>query len=215
LKSPVLSHQHWLLILLFLLSACTGAPVKEPGFKELGFDSKQAYQARADKLGTIAAWGLVGRISLDDGDRGGSGRLQWDVEPDNSELDFHGAMGRGAWRLQIGPESAVLKEANGVEQSAAGVNTLIQDRMGWPIPVEALQWWVRGLAAPGLIEAKEIDSEGQLINLHQFGWNVDFNRYDSIDGVTLPTKLKATQDSYRVKLAISHWRMNVSDGHAN
>ncbi len=184
--------------------------VKEP---EPG--NRAAYQDRTGKIGAVSEWGLVGRISLDDGDRGGSGRLQWDVESDSSELNFHGAMGRGAWHLQISPGKATLTEANGAEQTAAGVNTLIQDRMGWPIPVEALQWWVRGLAAPGTIEDEMLDSEGLLIHLDQFGWSVDFNRYDSTAGVELPVRLDARRDDYRVKLAISRWKMDLGDVDAN
>ena len=203
-------NSYWLLLVLLLLNACTGVPVKEPVS-----DNKAAYRDRAAKLGTIPEWGLVGRISLDDGDHGGSGRLQWDVRSDSSELDFHGAMGRGAWHLQIGPEGAVLKEANGVEQSASAVNDLIQARMGWPIPVDALQWWVRGLAAPGAIEDEELDSEGLLVKLEQFGWSVDFSRYDSVAGMVLPKRLNATRDNYRVKLAISRWQMDLSHDSTN
>ncbi len=199
-----------LFFVLLMVNACTGVPVKE-SFS----DNDAAYQKRAEKLGAISEWGLTGRISLDDGDRGGSGKLQWEVKPGSSGLDFHGAMGRGAWHLQIGPEGAVLTEANGAEQNAPGVNALIQDRMGWPIPVDALQWWVRGLAAPGAVENKKLDVAGLLINLHQFGWNVDFSRYDSSDGVALPTRLNVTRDNYRVKLAISRWRMNVKHAFTN
>ena len=162
-------------------------------------------------LTQIPEWGLVGKISLDDGDRGGSGRLQWDVRTGSSELDFHGAMGRGAWHLQISPDGAVLKEANGAEQSAAGVNALIQDRMGWPIPVEALQWWVRGLAAPGIVEDEQIDQRGLLTSLHQLGWRVEFNRYDSKAGVALPVRLDARRDNYRVKLVIGRWQLDTGD----
>jgi outer membrane lipoprotein LolB len=210
LKQAILTKSYWLFLTFLLLNACTGVSVKEPLF-----GNKAAYQDRAAQLGAIPEWGLVGRISLDDGDHGGSGRLQWDVKSDISELDFHGAMGRGAWHLQIGPEGAVLKEANGVEQTAPGVNDLIQDRMGWPIPVDALQWWVRGLAAPGAIEDEKLDPEGLLISLHQFGWSVDFSRYDSVAGVVLPKRLNATRDNYRVKLAISRWQMDPGHDIAN
>ena len=172
-------------------------------------DSKAAYQDRNGKLIAIVDWGLVGKISLDDGDRGGSGRLQWDVEPGQSELDFHGALGRGAWHLQIGEEGALLKMADGSEETAASVAELIQDSVGWPVPFEALQWWVRGLPAPGAIESEQLGPDGLLVSLRQFGWSVDFNRYESVGGVGLPVRLKATQDQYRVKLAVRHWRMDV------
>jgi outer membrane lipoprotein LolB len=87
--------------------------------------------------------------------------------------------------------------------------------MGWPIPVDALQWWVRGLAAPGAIEAEMLDAEGLLISLGQFGWSIDFDRYDSVAGLVLPKRLTATRDDYRVKLAISRWQMDPGHGSAN
>ena len=161
-------------------------------------------------LNATGKWSLVGKISLDDGNEGGSGRLQWDVEPGHSELDFHGAMGRGAWHLQISQDGVLLRMADGTEQAAEDVNDLIQDHMGWPIPLDALQWWVRGLAAPGAIESEAHGPEGLLTNLRQFGWDVDFKRYTSINGVEMPVGLNATHDNYRVKLAISRWQMEVS-----
>ena len=192
---------------LLALNACTGVSVKE-SVK----GSQSAYQHRAEKLAAHEQWNLVGRISLDDGDRGGSGRLQWDVKTDISELDFHGAMGRGAWHLQIGPQVAILKEANGAEQTAPDVNGLVQDKLGWQVPMDALHWWVRGLAAPGAREELELDADGLLTSLYQFGWRVSFSRYDSATGIELPKKLNATRENYRVKLAVSRWQMGT--GHA-
>ena len=166
------------------------------------------------KIGTVDEWRLLGRISLDDGDQGGSGKLQWEVAADRSTIDFHGAMGRGAWHLEISPESAVLREANGNEYSAPGVDNLIQQQMGWPVPVDALKWWVRGLAAPGSIEHRLLDDQGLLLGLGQFGWQIDFNRYKSDTGVAMPTRLDARRENYRVKLAVSRWHIGpvlVSD----
>ena len=207
MKNAVFNRSYWLPILLIALHACSNVAVKEPVF-----DKQAAYQDRAGKLAAVTQWGFVGRISLDDGEQGGSGRLQWSVEQQNSVLDFHGALGRGAWHLEIGPEGALLREANGIEQTAAGVNSLIQERMGWSIPVDALQWWVRGLSAPGISDIEELDPAGLLIHLEQFDWSVDFNRYDSDAGIALPVRLDARRGNYRVKLAVSSWLMTAAAG---
>lgn len=204
MRQPGSGKSYWpLLFLLFLfLNACTGVAVKQTGPA-----NQQAYQQRAQKLIGWSEWGLSGKISLDDGDQGGSGKLQWRVEPGKSELDFHAALGRGAWHLQIVPGHAVLTQANGDRQSASSVNALIQEEMGWPIPVEALQWWVRGLIAPGAVADQQIDSAGLLVSLQQFGWSVEFARYDTGGGVAMPKRLNATMENYRVKLAIGRWQM--------
>ena len=199
----VLTRLLQVLSVLVILSACSGVAVKEPPG-----DRQAAYQARAETLTSIPDWGFTGKLSLDDGEEGGSGRLQWSVEQDNSVLEFHGAMGRGAWRLETGPGGAILSEANGHVQKADHVNELIQERIGWPVPVDALQWWVRGLAAPGEPDVEELDENGLLVRLEQFDWSVEFNRYDSKTGLALPARLEATRGSYRVKLAIGRWQMS-------
>ena len=205
-----MQKRYWLLFLILSLSACTGVVVKDPNLVD-----KTTYQDRTDRLAAVVEWGLTGKISLDDGDQGGSGKLQWDVGPDQSEMGFHGAMGRGAWHLKMGPEGAQLKLADGTEQTAVDVNDLIREHVGWPVPLGALHWWARGLAAPGMIDNEQFGPEGLLVSLRQFGWNVDFNRYDSVGDIELPVRLKATRNNYRVKLAISRWRMDTSHDSTN
>ena len=210
MKQAVLRNWWCLFPFLLLLNACSGVSVKEPDY-----GNKEAARVRLEKIASISEWGFVGKISLDDGEQGGSGKLRWDVRPDHSELDFHGAMGRGAWNLTIGPHSALLREANGMEQTAADVNQLVQERIGWHLPVDALQWWVRGLPAPGVIEDEQFDTDGLLISLRQFGWSVDFSRYDSRAELALPIRLNATRDNHRVKLAISKWHTDVNRDQAD
>ncbi len=204
----------WLLLAIPLLNACTTVPVTKPG--TISQDASQAaYKNRAENISGVSAWSLVGRISLDDGEEGGSGRLQWVVKADHSTIDFRGAMGRGAWYLEIGPQGAVLRLADGNEHFAPAVDALIQQQVGWPIPVAALQWWVRGLAAPGPVDEQQLDARGLLTSLKQFGWEIDFNRYASDSGVAMPTRLDARQNNYRLKLAINRWQIPTNDVIAN
>lgn len=204
MKKGVLGKAQYLIWLLVFLNACSATRVKEPGV-----GGEAAYQSRLAMLAAIDTWSFVSKLSVDDGEQGGSGRLKWQVRPESSELNFHGAMGRGAWHLLISPNGAVLREADGTVQTASGVNALIQGRMGWPIPVDALQWWVRGLAAPGPVDNEVFTQEGLLLKLEQFGWSVNFDRYDSGTGLPMPVRLNAGQGSYRVKLAIGRWQMDA------
>jgi len=185
-----------------LLNACIAVTVREPGTS-----GQQAYQERANQIAAIEQWGLVGRLSLDDGEDGGSGRLSWDAQPAGSDLDFHGAMGRGAWQLQVREQSATLKEADGAVHTALDVSELMQNRIGWSVPVDALAWWVRGLRAPGETDLEQLDADGRLLSLQQHGWTVEFKRYRSVGEIPLPVRLEAQKDNYRVKLAVGRWRL--------
>lgn len=190
-----------LVIAVLLLNACTAINTKQGEVAD-----KAAYQTRAEQISAIKNWSLSGRLSLDDGEDGGSGKLQWRVDPMSSSLDFFAAMGRGAWYLESSDAGATMRDAKGVH-FAPDVESLVQQQLGWPVPVAALQWWARGLVAPGTVLASEIDAQGLLVSLQQFGWVISISRYDEFDGHLLPVRLDATHNNYRVKMAISQWHM--------
>jgi outer membrane lipoprotein LolB len=171
-----------------------------------------AYRERAARLSAIEQWGFSGKLSLDDGEQGGSGSLRWSTGPASTMLDFRGALGRGAWQLLITPAEAVLTEADGNVYAAPGVEGLVHDRIGWVVPVDALAWWVRGLEAPGDVDAAELDAEGRLLRLEQLDWEIEFSRYRAFSGESLPARLEARRDAYRVKLAVGRWRLGPGDG---
>lgn len=190
------------------LNACTGLTAKpdEPA-------NPKAFKERSQRLSAVTQWSLAGRVSLDDGEDGGSGKLKWIVNPTSSTLDFFAAMGRGAWHLEIGDEIVTLSDAQGVH-TAPDIQTLLEQKLGWPVPVQALQYWTRGLYAPGLVQASQIDSQGLLTQLQQFGWTIDFDRYSAVDSVAvkgefLPGRLEAIHGEYRVKMVISSWQLGV------
>lgn len=185
----------------FLLSGCSGLKTKTTEIPDI-----EAFEARSQRLSAVTQWQLAGRVSLDDGEDGGSGKLKWAVNPTTSQLDFFAAMGRGAWHLEIGENLVTMTDAQGIH-SAPDVQTLLQQQLGWPVPVEALQFWARGLYAPGTVQQSEIDAQGLLKGLRQFGWQIDFNRYTNASGEMLPVRLEARHEQYRVKMAISRWQL--------
>ena len=78
--------------------------------------------------------------------------------------------------------------------------------MGRALPVDSLSWWVRGMAAPGALEEIELDEEGLPQRIVQQGWVIDFGGYRSRGAVTLPARIEARQNDWKVKLAIRQWK---------
>lgn len=152
-------------------------------------------------------WSLAGKLSVDDGEDGGSGRLQWKVADPVSDLSFRGALGKGAWQLHIEPGLAELRKSDGSVLFAESVGQLIESELGWSVPVNALRWWVLGVNAPGPTDALELDGEGRAALLRQFGWQVSFSRYSPVAGIELPGRVDALRDDRRVKLAIASWQL--------
>ena len=57
-----------------------------------------------------------------------------------------------------------------------------------------------------------IDEEGNLSELLQGGWTIEYGRYRTFEGVNLPVKLTARQAEWKVKLAIRDWELVEEKG---
>lgn len=192
-----------LALLLVLLAGCTTTPIHELGSAE----GERLYGERRLRLASMDRWELEGRLAVSDGDQGGSGHFTWRQAEGESEMDFYGAFGRGAWRLTANAGIARLELADGSSYRASSVEELVRNEVGWNVPVKALAWWVRGLAAPGDFSGRGIDEQGRLRSLEQHGWVIEFPRYARYNDESLPIRLTARRGDSKIKLAIRDWRL--------
>lgn len=169
------------------------------------------YQRRLAQVSVFDVWSLEGRLALSDGKEGGSGALNWVQERDSSLVSFRGTMGRGAWRLQADNFGALLEMANGEVYRDTSVAELVKKHIGWKVPVDALQWWVRGLAFPGAWESRRFDDSGRLTHLEQSGWNVQFSQYQDEGQAWMPGKLTARRENYAVKVVVKAWQIGPGE----
>ncbi len=105
------------------------------------------------------------------------------------------------------PGAALLEKSDGTRTRSATVDQLIQLEIGWQVPVDALRWWVRGLAAPGALQGLELDGSGLPRRLEQQGWTIEFERYQQVGDLSMPGRLEAVNAPYRIKLAVSRWAL--------
>lgn len=190
-----------------LLAACASLP---PEDKEQA-QREPLYLQRAALLGRVEAWALEGRLAVSDDRDGGSGSFQWRNGAGGTRMDFHGALGRGAWRLEADERGAELAFADGTIHRAPTVDALVREQLGWRVPVETLDWWVRGLAAPGAVKQKSLDPQGRLSDLQQDGWLIEYGRYGSVGDVAMPFRMTARQEDRTVKIAVKKWRLSSQD----
>ncbi len=198
----------WPFLAALLLGACSTVPPVEVDDTERA----RRYQERHDQLSGFPDWSLAGRLAVSDGKDGGSGRFRWNQMESGSAMDFHGAMGRGAWRMTSDTAGARLELADGTVHDAVSIDILVRSHLGWDIPVDSLAWWVRGLAAPGGYQERRLGEDGDIQELMQDGWTVTFDRYRSFGGARLPVRLTARQADWKVKLAIRDWSLPAEDG---
>ena len=112
----------------------------------------------------------------------------------------------------IAPDAdAELTFADGATYRASSVEMLVREQVGWPVPIEMLGWWVRGLAAPGPVQQRTLDEEGRLSTLQQEGWAIEYSRYGEVGEVAMPSRMTARQDDRSVKIAVKRWQLSSRD----
>ena len=117
-----------------------------------------------------------------------------------------GPLGRGAARL-TGREGAVTLEVAGQGRyQAESPEALLEQQLGWRLPVSHLLWWVRGLPAPDSKSRLTLDGDSHLARLEQDGWNVEYSSYAQQDGYWLPERLKLHGQDLDVTLVIKSWQ---------
>lgn len=150
-----------------LLAACTTAPLRP---LEHSVASTRAFHIQAR---------FAIRQELPNGAQQSlSGRLNWRHDAQGDRLLLADPLSRGLAELNRTADQATLKLADGRELSALRAEPLLQQTLGFTLPIEALGGWLTGS------EASERDRQGRATVLAAPPWYIEYV-YDD-DAPTAP-----------------------------
>jgi outer membrane lipoprotein LolB len=178
-------------LLMLLLGACQTTPQRD---------------FATERVEGLDRWTIDGRLGYRSGDEGGSASVHWVQQSrDQGRIHFSGPIGIGSARLSWSPGAATLEQGN--DRFEARSPGLLAWRLtGLILPVQQLHYWVRGLAAPTPKATGRKRVDGQLRHLRQAGWELTFERYEEVAGLTLPHRIKAERDDQRFTLLVQSWQ---------
>ncbi|NVK20946.1 MAG: outer membrane lipoprotein LolB [Kangiellaceae bacterium] len=203
------------IIALFLLSACETTPVKQA---TTVWDDP-LWQRQYQQLKTIEQFQLKGRIGITHPQDSFSSNFLWQQQAHN-HFDFrlYGAFGQTYAIMKVTPMISTLD--TGDERHFEGTNPeyLLYSILGWSLPINYLQDWVKGLPTGISQNNLLINADGTLQQLTYQDYVVTYERYaefqlaSAIEGETvatkLPTKIKILQGDNKVILSNRSWDMN-------
>jgi len=164
------------------------------------------WQERSVRLAGITHWVLKGRIAVQVEREGWTASLQWEQRPDDYVLRVSAPLGRGTFELTGSVDGVTLQTSDNRVFHADHPESLLQQTLGWQLPVSGLYYWIRGLPVPGArFESFELDEKGRLDDLVQDGWRVNYERYQAAEGMELPGKITMENERLKVRLVISDW----------
>jgi outer membrane lipoprotein LolB len=107
---------------------------------------------------------------------------------------------------------ALLVTSDGKEYRADDLQRLARKELGWDLPLDGLQYWVRGLPWPALSPAQQdYDASGRLKSLKQGSWQVTYLDWSPAGVSGLPSKLDLFGESVRMRLVIDQWKLDGLD----
>jgi len=190
-----------LLILLAFLVACSEAPVRPDRDIDLDLQNQREQ---------IKSWKLNGRLSITSERESGTVTFHWSQDDEAYLMSFNAPLGQGTFALRGGEEDGVyLLTAENKILHADNAETILQQTVGWHVPVSGFRYWVRGLQEPGVdMTNQQVDEQGRITEMQQADWSISIKRYMDVDGLDLPAKIFMHNDHVKLKLIIQTWDTN-------
>lgn len=194
--NPIFSQYGPLLLLLsavWLLNACSLAPVKEdlPG-----------YAANPEN---ITHWQITGKIAYRSPEKNSSGRLLWKQADEQFNIGLSGPLGQGVVKISGTPQDALIEIAGQDNYYTSEPEHTLREQIGADIPLDALPYWILGVPVPHQISLCQRDTVGRNISIEQAGWNLEYSKYQHINGFWLPGKISIHKQDKMLLLVINHW----------
>jgi outer membrane lipoprotein LolB len=176
-----------ILLLIALVAGCTTAPV--------------AVQRppQAD-----APFAFNGRVAFKQGEKRDNAGVRWVHSAREDEILLLAPLGQTVARIHRDAQEATL-EASGKHYTAQDMESLMQEVLGWQLPLSGLRYWVTALPAPEGELRVERDANGQVSMMYQQGWEIAYSRYAAATPDALPLRLKLQHDGMEVLLVIDEW----------
>ncbi|KQQ86629.1 outer membrane lipoprotein LolB [Massilia sp. Leaf139] len=160
-------------------SATTGAPVAATAYRE-----------------TIE---LTGRLQVSykkDGQPGNmNGPFEWSQRPGQLDVVFLNPLKQIAATINVTPQQATFTEAGRAPRSAADIDTLSRETLGWPLPVSGLRDWLQGYATDASGKRFAASAANNSV-FTQDGWRLRFVSWQNAkEGGQMPREIVAERSA--------------------
>lgn len=155
----------------------------------------------------VVAFDLNGRFAVHHQDKHYSGGLRWQHESARDELLLQGPLGLTAARIVSDAQAATL-EQDGKRYVDGDVESLMQQVLGWGLPLTVLHHWVMGAADNSLPADIERDAMGRIAVLRQAGWEARYVRYADDSAGSLPSRITLKHEDLEVQLLLDEWEFH-------
>ncbi|MDE2150008.1 MAG: outer membrane lipoprotein LolB [Gammaproteobacteria bacterium] len=158
---------------------------------------------RAKALSRIDTFSLQARVASG-GLFGASGDLDWQQQGEAFDLRFSGPFGVGGIEIAGTVEDVQVRTRKNTYRTE-DPDAFLRQKLGLNLPVSGLRYWVLGVPSPHSDADLILDAGGRAEQLVQDGWTLRYETYETIAGLSLPTRFEINGGRTRFKVVVDRW----------
>ncbi|MEM7217151.1 MAG: lipoprotein insertase outer membrane protein LolB [Pseudomonadota bacterium] len=139
------------------------------------------------------------------GPRPFSANFRWREDRRRFDFELWGPFGQGRVQIVGDARRVTVFDARGERVSGGDPEALLQNLLGWSVPLEVLPRWLRGQPADEpAFSGESRDADGRLTGFEQAGWQLQFDRYGRLPD-RRPGRIRAANEQLRLTLFVREW----------
>jgi len=149
-------------------------------------------------------WLLEGKAGIRQGEHANSATVDWQQRGDRFDIRLSGPLGQGGMQIEGNPTGVSMQVSGETEPyRAATPEAVMQQALGWHLPVSQARYWVQGRPDPNYPFRALADAEG----FEQLGWRIEIQRLTRVsDALVLPGRLEFNYADLHIRLVIRNWQ---------
>lgn len=164
-------------------------------------------QARVTTLNALTDWKISGAVSITVPQQQPEiANYTWIQQPQHYQIILNSALDLYQIVILKNKNTITLTKNNKLLTQASTPEKLMQNAVGWSLPVEYLQYWIKGIPVPNQPYQATYDRFGHLVRLKQAGFTVHYQRYQTISNdLDLPQLISVQSPALFAKILIKQF----------
>lgn len=203
INTKEVAYRSWLLGVFLILAGCAGPEVHHEEVTTITIQPVHEQTGAVNK-----PFVLSGRLAVNAGRHRFSGGIRWQHTGNSDEIYLFSPLGQVVAKIFKDQAGVRLITSEPATYQAQDVEYLTRQVLGWELPLEGMQFWVRGTHFPGTVAEKDLDRNKHTTAIRQDGWQVIYQNYYPAEGgiPALPRLVEFNRVDVKMKLVIDQWQ---------
>ena len=187
-------------LITLTLAACSSTP-------RIDAPVNAEWEQRRQVLDDISHWEFIGSLNVRDASDAHSSRIRWQQQDDVYQINLWGTFNVGATQIDGRPGEVQIVQQGEDPVFTESPEELLYQELGYELPVTELNYWIKGIPAPGASSELQFGENNQLRAFNQLGWQINYMAFTNFGTETLPTRIRIEKTPLRLDLTRLRWTL--------